>query len=536
MRPSRRAPAASILCVLFSALGLLAAPGDAVASTRQLALLQPGPVILSMPSQTLGQLRSLGVGVVRVIINWSLVAPNPNSTTRPHFNGADPRAYPAAKWAPYDAIVNDARADGIAVDFTIGSGAPRWADGPGVPPFGRTPMYAWEPSPSLYGAFVQAVGTRYSGHFVPPGQSTALPRVSFWQIWNEPNFGENLAPQATDGSRVPASAGMYRSLLDAGWHSLLLTGHGHDTILIGTLAARGAQVINRHGTTGGQPGQYGTTKPLIFTRALYCLDSSYQPLTGSAARSIGCPTTAAGSRGFRRAHPALFGATGFADHPYPLNLPPTKATANDPDYTEFSQLPNLATTLDDVQKAYGSPTRFPIYITEYGYITNPPNRGNYVSPATAAEYINWAEYLEWRNPRIASTMQYPLSDPNPNDAPEFGGFASGLLFYSGRPKPAYDAYRLPLFLPVTSAHPGHSLEVWGCVRPAHLAPGRQTASFQFQPGPSGAFTTVRTVTITSPMGYFDVRIAFRSSGSVRLQWTYPDGTVADSRIVKISVS
>ncbi len=50
-----------------------------------------------------------------------------------------------------------------------------------------------------------------------------------------------------------------------------------------------------------------------------------------------------------------------------------------------------------------------------------------------------------------------------------GGFTSGLLFANGKPKPGYAAYRLPLFLPVTSARRGRSLEVWGCVRPARYA-------------------------------------------------------------------
>jgi hypothetical protein len=149
-----------------------------------------------------------------------------------------------------------------------------------------------------------------------------------------------------------------------------------------------------------------------------------------------------------------------------------------------------------------------------------------VSPATAAYYLNWAEYISWRNPRIASAMQYLLYDPNPLKAPEFGGFASGLIFYNGSRKPGYDAYRMPLFLPSTTERGGSSLEVWGAVRPTHFASldaggTPQQVQIQFQPGSSGAFTTVRTVTITSPRGYFDAHVAFPTSGSVRLAWSYP---------------
>jgi len=293
-----------------------------------------------------------------------------------------------------------------------------------------------------------------------------------------------------------------------------------------------------------------------FIRTLYCVSSSYEQLRGAAAAAVGCPTSAAGSRRFRSAHPALFAASGFGAHPYPVNLPPTEASSTDPDFTEFSELPRLAGALDRLQRIYGSGRRFPIYNTEYGYITNPPNNSasHFVSPGTAAYYINWAEYLSWRSGRIASAMQYLLYDPNPLRAPEFGGFASGLISYTGTPKPGYGAYRMPLFLPSTSARRGQRLEVWGCVRPAHFAAldtGQtpQQVQIQFQRGSQGAFATLRAVTVTNARGYFDLGMAFPASGSVRLAWSYPpndplltpslaDPGAADtvySRTVKVTV-
>jgi hypothetical protein len=529
----------TFISTAITTIALLIAPAPASASIGQLAMFQTGPELLANPAGTLDQLRTLGVGVVRVIVPWSTLAPRPNSSTPPRgFNGADPAAYPALNWIAYDQIVEHAKADGIAVDFTPSSGAPLWAQGKDVPRATRIPLYAWKPSPRLYAAFVQALGRRYSGTYVPRGQTTPLPRVSFWQLYNEPNFGKNLAPQATNNSTVHSSAAIYRTLLDVGWRALQSTGHGRDTILIGSLAARGEQTGPVGKFRQGLPASYGTTKPLLFIRSLYCVDTRFRQLRGSAARAIGCPTTAVGSRAFRSAHPALFKASGFADHPYPKTLPPDESDSIDPDFTELATLPRLMSTLDRANRAYGSGARFPIYITEYGYITNPPNNSanHFVSPATAAFYINWAEYIEWRNPRIATTMQYPLTDPNPRKAPELGGFASGLEFYGGKRKPAYDAYRLPLFMPVTSAPRGSSLEVWGCVRPAHFATGPQVASIQFQPSSGGGFSTVKTVLITSLRGYFDVRAAFASSGFVRLEWVYPDGTVADSRVQRITLS
>ena len=115
---------------------------------------------------------------------------------------------------------------------------------------------------------------------------------------------------------------MYRPIVDAGWKALHATGHGHDTILIGEFAARGNGFRSPHpGQPQGLPGNYGQTKPLEFLRTLYCLDSSYRQLRGSAARAHGCPTNAAGSRRFRAQHPGLFSASGVGDHPYPGNGP-----------------------------------------------------------------------------------------------------------------------------------------------------------------------------------------------------------------------
>ena len=521
--------------VAVAAVGLVHAPNQAHASAGQYEIFQDDPHMLANPAQTLQQIRDLGANVVRVSLQWNLVAP----TTRPAgFDPTDPASYPSSSWAPYDTIVTDALKDGITVDFSLTGPAPPWAAGGGQPAPGG--LGQWKPSASAFKQFVQAVGTRYSGTYDPtldqtmPGDPNDLPRVSFWEIWNEPNFGYDLAPQAIKGSAVPTAAPMYRNLLDAAWSGLQGTDHGHDTILIGNLDARGQSAPGTRSQPQGLPGNFAATKPMQFIRTLYCVSSSYKELRGGAAGLVGCPTNAAASRQFRAANPGLFGASGFATHPYPVNLPPTEASSTDPDYTEFANLPNLASMLDRIQRVYGSGKRFPIYNNEYGYITNPPNHeltalnptSKFASPAIAAYYLNWAEYISWHNPRIASTMQYLLYDPNPFKAPEYGGFASGLIFYSGLRKPGYDAYRLPLFLPTATARSRRqSLDVWGCVRPAHYARldtgAVQKVQIQFQRGSHGAFITLRTVTVTSPRGYFDVHMSFPASGSVRLAWSYP---------------
>jgi hypothetical protein len=507
----------AIACsILFFALRAATAP----ASTTQESIFQDDPQLHMDPAGTLKRLRLLGANRVKLSMRWLGIAPSPNSHRRPRrFNASDPGAYPAGNWAVFDTIITDALQDGLSVDLAVGGGAPLWATGPGAPH--DQPHYNWDPNPGEFGQFMRAVATRYSGHYVPRGATSPLPAVHFWSIWNEPDYGPSLAPQGVPAHlTIENSPRMYRNLLDAGWNALRRTGHGGDTILFGEVAPRGTP----------KWGLFSGMKPLIFLRALYCLDSRYRKLHGRAAAQRGCPTNGAGSSRFRRAHPALFNATAFADHPYMRWYEPDKESPPDPNYTSLGEIGRLEQALDRVQRTYGSRRQLPIYDTEFGYITSPPKHRNkypWVTTTTAAYYLNWAEYIHWRDPRLQSFMQFLLADPLPaNQASDYGGFASGLLTFSHSEKPAYSAWRMPLYLPVTSATSGRSLEVWGCVRPAYFAntdtgSPSQTVQIQFAPDSGGGFATIQSLTVSDRHGYFDTRIVFPSSGTIRVQWTYP---------------
>jgi hypothetical protein len=483
------------------------------------------------PGGALDVLRHLGVDRVRVYLSWASIAPDAQAPARPaHFDPSDPAAYPAQSLTVFDTIVREAAKRHMGLDFTVGGGAPRWATGRGAP--AGAPPGAWKPSASQFGAFVHAIGTRYDGSYKPPGSSTPLPRVDFWSIWNEPNYGPDLAPQAPAPAKAEVAPALYRRLLGAAWSALQATGHGHDTILIGEVAPRGQ-------TLGGLPGDFGGMVPLRFVRALYCVDSSLHQLRGTAALQRGCPATQAQSQQFRSQNPALFQASGFSDHPYPLGgLPPNMRVPDEPDYADLAALPNLEYTLDKAQAAYGADTHFPIYSTEFGYQTNPPETiQRTTAPRIAAYYLNWSEYISWRDPRIRSYDQYLLRDPPGANAS--GGFATGLQFKNGIPKAMFDAYRTPLYLPLTSGRRGHALEVWGCVRPAPFAgadSGRaQHVKIEFRAASSASFHTVRTLTIADPHCYFDTPVTFDGSGSVRLAWAYPHGPTIHSRVVTITL-
>jgi hypothetical protein len=521
------------LLLVLAGVGWLAGCGSGSSASRPHlrgnleSIFEAEPQLHADPAGTLAQVRQLGASRMRVYVPWSSFAPAPTSRTRPaSFNASDPASYPAGAWSIYDAIARAAARQGVGLDFTIGGPPPLWASGPGAPPGGRYPE--WMPSASAFGAFVRAIAVRYSGHYTPRNAANPLPRITFWSIWNEPNYGPELAPQATNHSTVEVAPRLYRDLLDAAWASLQASGHRRDTILIGETAPRGL-------TTGNSPGNFSGMVPLRFLRALYCLDQDYRPLRGAAATTRGCPT--AGAQ-FTRLHPALFNANGFADHPYPQGLPPNVATPQEPDYADLAVLSRLEGALDRSQQAYGSHVRMPIYDTEYGYQTNPPEKiVRSIDPKTAALYLNWAEYMHWRDARVRSYDQYQLRDPPTASAT--GGFATGLEFKDGTQKATYDAFRMPLFLPVSSAPAGKALEVWGAVRPAPYArrsSGRQQrVLIEFRPTGTGAFRPLRTLPLTDPHGYFDVDVNLPSSGEVRLSWSYPSGATIHSRSASVAI-
>jgi hypothetical protein len=495
-----------------------------------------GSAILSNPAGELAVLHALGVDRVRVSFAWEAIAPHGRSRHEPaHFDAADPTAYPAANWAPYDTVVRDARKDHMGLDLVLAPPAPVWASGRGALPAAIEKSYSWDPDAHEFQQFVEAVGTRYSGHYTPTGAHSPLPREGFWSIWNEPNVGVMLSPQTIHGPTVEVSPVHYRALADAAWTALQRTGHGHDTTLIGELGPAGS-------TNAGAPGDFAVMAPLRFLRVLYCVGPDYRPLRGSAATARGCPTTTAGTRHFAAADPVLFKATDYADHPYPYGLPPDKVAPDEPDYAELAELPKLFSTLDRLQLVYGSHRRFDVYSTEFGYQTSPPDQPDQagaVSPAEAARWLNWSEYLTWRMPRVLSYDQYLLFDPPPlaHGHKPYAAFASGLGTYTGALKPGFAAFRMPIWLPQSTARRGGALEVWGCVRPAKIVSmaRRAPAQIQFQGRHGNSWRTIATVSTRTRYGYFDVREHFPASGSVRIRWTPPTGAAIESRTATITV-
>jgi hypothetical protein len=504
--------------------------------------------------ETLAKLKSLGVDRIRVIVVWKQVAP---AHRAPGFNPADPGDY-GDGWQVYDRIDAAAALVGLTVYFDLTAPAPSWAleaQPPGTRPSARADGDVYEPSASAFAQFVEAAGRRYSGSDrAADAAGHVLPRVSMWSAWNEPNQPGWLSPQENPASGDAVAPALYRSLLRGFWSGLLATGHGpaRDTILLGELAPEGCVAAVRCAFAGLGAG-YSPLVPLTFLDDLYCVapttSGDDRRLTGAAATAVGCPT-GSGARSFVADNPALFRAAGLAEHPYDFNFAPNVRFPDPSErgFVPLASLGRLTSALDGFFRAYDQSGQLGLYLTEYGYVTNPPNPDYHVTLAEQARYLDQATYIAAQNPRVRALGQFQLQDADPGlscgcapGSPRYWQtFQEGLEFFGGAAKPALAAYRLPIFLPRLedpdhAAGPDQPVTVWGMLRPAANG-SPQTAQVQYQPAAGGAYRTIATPTTDNPSGILSVQVLLAASGNLRLAWTAPHGGATRySRTVAVTV-
>jgi hypothetical protein len=431
------------LTIIIAVLVAAAAPA-AEASTRQLLVMQDDAHVRGATAATLAEFAELGVDVVKVQLYWDEVAPGGRKKPA-GFDGADPAGY---SWGNYDEVVRAIVDRGMQPYLSLGGRAPDWA----TRNRGRRGTY--RPNAKEFRLFAQAVGQRF-------------PQVRIWSIWNEPNLYSWLGPQRRNGT--PQSPSIYRGLYLAGHRGLSDSGHGADTILLGELMPRG----------GTSPRK---VPPLAFLREMACLDSNYRQYRGDAARKRGC----------RRV--GRIPTSGLAYHPYTLAAGPSVSEANDD--AAIGQLGRVRATLDALARRGKLPRRIPIWITEFGYQTRPPDP--FATPLRRAPgLMDLSEWIAYRNPRVASYAQYTLRD-NPF-------WQSGLRFENGRPKPGvYDAFRMPVFVRSLG---GNSIEVFGAMR--KLSSGSAEVESK---APGGRYRSLGSIPVNEA-GYF--RQIFRVKGGFR---------------------
>jgi hypothetical protein len=98
----------------------------------------------------------------------------------------------------------------------------------------------------------------------------------------------------------------------------------------------------------------------------------------------------------------------------------------------------------------------PIWLTEYGYQTNPPDTFVGVSPEKQATYVSSAALRVFRAASVQMLIFFMVrDDPSP------AGWQSGFLTEDGTRKPSFAAFRFPL---VQTARRGGRVSLWGQVR------------------------------------------------------------------------
>ena len=484
-----------LLIALAALLGAaLLASSTATASPAQESLLADDTLLLNGDHATreraLDDMVALGVDVVRVNVFWNRLAPSPTGRRRPSgFDATNPAEYRVEQWDAYDDTVRAAVAKGLDVLLTPTSPLPRWASE--CRSGSKKALLACKPKVDEFRDFVRAVGRRYAGDHVDENQGNlVLPRVNRWSIWNEPNQPGWLYPQQERrrGRTLAFAAHRYRGLAEAGIASLRATGHRRDQILLGETAPLGREHPS--------PAQRALA-PLTFLREMLCIDARGRRLRGSAAGSRGC-------RSLRR-----LAVTGYAHHPYTRGAGGSPFDPTPSTWSTIRSIGRLTKVLDQAGRAGRVPRGLPVHFTEYGFQTNPPDRISGVRPAKQALWLNWSDFTAYKNRRVRTVSQYLL-----NDDAAVSGFNTGLRFANGRHKPAWNAYRLPIYV----VRAGAGARVYGQAR---AATGRVEVQIQWRARNRGAWRTLVTQR-TSRTGHFLRRVRPRT-GQFRLRLETPAG-------------
>jgi hypothetical protein len=361
--------------------------------------------------------RAAGAKFLRLAVRWNAVAPNGSS--RPAGFDARNPADPAYSWGVFDYRVRTAVANGLTVALAI-FGAPAWAqsserlrpiDGP------------VRPSPSDLADFATALATRYSGSF------QGLPRVRYWQIWNEPNLSIYLMPQVEGDRNV--SPAWYRDMVNAASRAIHAV-HSNNVVIAGGLAPFGG-IIRGPDSDRHQE----RLAPLAFMREMLCMSKGAKPR----------PTCR---------ESAEFDI--WSHHPYTFGGPTRKAA--NPDDVSLGDLGEMRTLLEAAKRArhIESSRDVAFWVTEFSYDSKPADP-NGLSPALHARWTSEALYRMWENGVTLVTWFFLRDRPFPAEMYQSGLYLRGEAgIASDRPKPALRAFRFPF---VAFREKGGQVSYWG---------------------------------------------------------------------------
>ena len=457
----RALPALAAVALLLG----VAAPAHA-ARPLVLATTNHGPVFDGAGTDdALARAHSAGIRALRMYLSWEQIAPG--GTSKPAgFNASDP-GDPRYRWGGVDRLIRAADAQGISVILSIQE-APQWAErGGGGPPSTN------DPDPGEFGQFAQAAATRYSGSYA------GLPRVRYYQAWDEPNFDGFLYPQFDSSGQV-VSTGIYRNLVNA-LANAVKSVNADNLVVAGGLASF------------GKPGH--AVGPMDFMRRLLCMSGGRKP----------APTCRQDIR-----------FDIWAVDPYTVGNAFHKSASSGG--VSMGDLPAMGSLLRAATRSgqitHDGPVQY--WITEMGWDSNPPDPQGTPLGQLMRE-VPESLYQAWRS-GVSLYTWYTLDDDPLGNSP----YQSGIYFANGDAKPFISTMRFPF---VAYRRGRQRVYVWG------MTPGGQRGRVAIEQQVGSSWRTWALVR-TNVFGIFSRTIRTRSRRPLRANLTGGGGISPEFALVR----
>jgi hypothetical protein len=287
--------------------------------------------------------------------------------------------------------------------------------------------------------------------------ATRYPWVRYWTIWNEPNRTTFLRPTTAKTYVEKLLNPAYIQL-----HAAI------DRVRVGG------------GVTAPRAGSGGVS-PVAWIRAM-----------GDARAKL----------------------DAYSHHPYP-GRPQSETPWGPACGCTSLAMADLERLETEVRRAFGDVR---IWLTEYGYQTNPPDVFLGVSPETQAKYVASAAIRVYRSSSVDMLIYFMVRD---DSAPE--GWQSGIFTAGGVVKPAYGAFRLPL---VQTSRRARHIGIWGQVRPRS---GSQPYRIRLEDDERSSW--LGGVRWTDSGGFFSISIEAPAGSRLRI-WSPRDDAYGYEMIVR----
>ena len=183
--------------------------------------------------------------------------------------------------------------------------------------------------------------------------------------------------------------------------------------------------------------------------------------------------------------------------------------------TRWLTMASLQCLLESVNKNFGPKH---VWLTEYGYKTNPPDRYRGVSPTLQARYLAEAARRVYQAPRVDLLINFLI-----RDEPVVGRWASGFFTAREVVKPSFFSFMLPL---AEVGRQGGRATLWGQIRPRS---GPQPYLLQRWGG--GSWLPVGAVSVSGNQGFFTRQVS-ASRGSRFRVWSLLDNTFSPALVVR----